>query len=531
MRRSNQLAVATALILGFASAAVAQPVIVELNGTEFPRSRRVAVTGSGFGAAEGQILIAGVEAWTTTWTDERIVTYVPEGAPLGPAMLQVVAGGESSNAVALTVTERESYGRVRWFFEAEEDNLWWRPAVAPNGTIYLHSHNATGGLIYALTRNGGLKWVQKVNGFPHVPPTAGPDNALYVGSTGRIFRIAPNGQISWTFDGIDIKGSPTVGPDGMLFGAFEVIPGAFGIDPATGGLEWENRGDPVLRGYGMLGTEIRFGRPGPGEPIDRFYVFWDLLWAFSLEGEQLFIGSLVNGISAYEPVVGADGTVYAPNYQAAQLAAMDPSDGSLLWSEDGPWLAHISDLEIGPDDMLYFIGDSTWIEAFNPHTQSSKWRHDTGIYLDRPTITPDGSTLIVTGGGSQEQLPVVKGFRTNNGHELWSQNLQEVWDPAFRIVPVHHPRMSLDGATAYVPTLTLQWPVSDGDPRSFLFAIEVDDEAPPVGDVDGNGAVDFSDLLIVLSNWGPCGDPCPADVDGDGNVGFEDLLAVLSGWS
>jgi len=52
-------------------------------------------------------------------------------------------------------------------------------------------------------------------------------------------------------------------------------------------------------------------------------------------------------------------------------------------------------------------------------------------------------------------------------------------------------------------------------------------------DLDGDGAVAFGDLLILLSQWGPCrnGPACPADLDGSGDVGFGDLLILLSGWS
>jgi hypothetical protein len=46
-------------------------------------------------------------------------------------------------------------------------------------------------------------------------------------------------------------------------------------------------------------------------------------------------------------------------------------------------------------------------------------------------------------------------------------------------------------------------------------------------DVVENGAVDFNDLLAVLSNFGDCVD-CPADIDGNGSVDFSDLLTVLS---
>jgi len=54
--------------------------------------------------------------------------------------------------------------------------------------------------------------------------------------------------------------------------------------------------------------------------------------------------------------------------------------------------------------------------------------------------------------------------------------------------------------------------------------------APVTGDLDGDGLVAFSDLLILLSAWGPCTD-CPADLDGDGAVGFSDVLILLSAWS
>ncbi|NNF43347.1 MAG: DUF1028 domain-containing protein [Phycisphaerales bacterium] len=52
-------------------------------------------------------------------------------------------------------------------------------------------------------------------------------------------------------------------------------------------------------------------------------------------------------------------------------------------------------------------------------------------------------------------------------------------------------------------------------------------------DLDGDGDVDFTDLLQVLATWGVCPAPpatCLADIDRDGVVGFTDLLAVLSTW-
>jgi len=51
------------------------------------------------------------------------------------------------------------------------------------------------------------------------------------------------------------------------------------------------------------------------------------------------------------------------------------------------------------------------------------------------------------------------------------------------------------------------------------------------GDVNGDGLVNFADMLQVIGAWGPCGVPCPEDLSGNGVVGFEDLLLVIGNWT
>jgi DNA-binding beta-propeller fold protein YncE len=59
-------------------------------------------------------------------------------------------------------------------------------------------------------------------------------------------------------------------------------------------------------------------------------------------------------------------------------------------------------------------------------------------------------------------------------------------------------------------------------------------EALP-GDLDGDGAVGITDLLMLLAAWGPCPAPCPpscaSDLDGDCATGITDLLALLADWT
>ncbi len=68
----------------------------------------------------------------------------------------------------------------------------------------------------------------------------------------------------------------------------------------------------------------------------------------------------------------------------------------------------------------------------------------------------------------------------------------------------------------------------DGPAPSGPATIEI--VAAP-GDLDADGAIGISDLLLLLGAWGACeGPPCPGDLDGDGAVGIADLLSLLANW-
>jgi len=52
------------------------------------------------------------------------------------------------------------------------------------------------------------------------------------------------------------------------------------------------------------------------------------------------------------------------------------------------------------------------------------------------------------------------------------------------------------------------------------------------GDLNCDGVINVSDLLILLANWGPCADQnsCPEDLNDDGIVNVSDLLILLANW-
>ncbi|MHC5113620.1 MAG: hypothetical protein ACYTGP_04235 [Planctomycetota bacterium] len=48
-------------------------------------------------------------------------------------------------------------------------------------------------------------------------------------------------------------------------------------------------------------------------------------------------------------------------------------------------------------------------------------------------------------------------------------------------------------------------------------------------DLNGNGQVDFADILVVIGAWGEC-TGCEEDLNGNGLVGFDDILVIIAAW-
>ena len=84
-----------------------------------------------------------------------------------------------------------------------------------------------------------------------------------------------------------------------------------------------------------------------------------------------------------------------------------------------------------------------------------------------------------------------------------------------------------DGKTDYLITAAND---SGGVGKAYLIAGNIAPAIP--GDIDGDGTVGSTDLLILLVSWGRCADcdDCPADLDGDCIVGATDLLILLINW-
>jgi len=518
-----------------AAAAGAQPIIESVNNSSLPRSGRVVLEGSGFGARSESSAVEfdKLDAIVTTWTDGRIVAYVPEGAALGGNAVRVRAGGEPSNEVVLDVTVRQSDGRMRWTFESDGMNQWFRPALAPDGTVYLHT---SGGHVYALSPDGALLWAASASWYPYIPPAAGPDGTLYCGSIQTIFAISPQGEVSWTYEDASAQGlqnAITVGPDGHLYGAFDYGPGAVSLDTA-GSLRWNNTGTPTLFDYGSLGKRTVFGPSQPDGPIDQVYIGMNLrsdnhLYAFDLDGNQRWAAPVGPTSRGAEPAIGADGRLYTPDFIAAGpgwvIQALNPDDGSIAWTYDADFNSGCGDIVVGPNDALYYVRDLGHLESLDPHTRTLRWHNNTGNVLGRPEITPDGSTLLVHGTPNFGEPGFIWAHDAATGAMLWEVPLPGETYPGTRHLATDWARITPDGRTAYFSGTTVAGP--DDDPHAIFFAIDLTDGC--VADFNGDGAVNTVDVLAFLNAW-VAEDP-RADINDDGSVNTQDVLAFLNLWN
>lgn len=475
------------LFLLLSGAAMAQPSISSLSASTLSRSGRLLIYGSGFGATQGtsQVEIAGLNALVTRWSDALIAAYVPESAPTGGATVRVIGGGVASNAAALNITLRQPNGRVQWRFQADSDYIYQRPAVGPDGTIVAHDSN---GFVYALTPDGGLKWIFKTRVFAGGPPSIGADGTVYVAASATIDAIDSNGNSKWSFNepqgGQGVIAGPTVGPDGNIYAVSDFGGlGAFSLSP-TGLLLWSNSGNPVFSERGQLGAEIVFGPSRAGGPVDRFYVAFDAsatdprehLYAFSLNGVQQWAVPLYMSKDLFmqgqqQPAVGPDGTVFqtaiVPTGSNWSLNAFSPASGSLLRSFFPSPGNGMSAPDIGADGTAYFAHSLSYLQAVSP-SNALRWQFFDGSVLLYPIVSP-ANNLVVVGGSPDFGIPgFFRAHSATNGQLLWSLNLGSENGGNQSIQS--RPRFTPTGNAVYFGTVILGGDTADS--YCYLYALD-----------------------------------------------------------
>ena len=480
----------------FHLAIAAGPQITDISPDIQTRSGRVKITGSGFGNS-GQILIDGLPAFATRWTDTLIIAYVPEAARVGAVPVQVVTGGVGSNTLSLQVTLRQAAGRVKWRFQHDAMYALVRPATGPDGTIYVVD---VSGFLYGLAPDGALKWLASGAGSKGV--TVGQDGTIYTGDENWIKAFTPSGTLKWTFvqnPRAFILLGPNVGPDGNIYAVATQGIGVHSLTP-NGQLRWsqaESYARPIVD-Y----QEIVFGPNGSN--LQMIFLANNHLRALNLDGNPVFSYTT----SGNQPATGPDGTIYTTY---TMLAAHNP-DGSVKWSFPGqPIHNAATGPTVGPDGVIYFAQNLAYLYAVNQDGKQH-WLTDTGSILEMPQAVDPTNTLLGLGGRpSYGYSGFFAAYSTTSGSLVWRVDLTD--ESGGQVVPGSAPRFSSDGKTMYINAHILSSVTPD---YGYIYALDASTGAPEPtptptppptsgslhsGDLDGSsapsGSRDWKATLVI----------------------------------
>jgi len=452
------------------TAAMAQPTITGLSNTTAARSSRLLIQGSNFGAAQGtgMVQIARIAAPVTRWSDTFIAAYVPETAPVGTNNLQVFTSAGSSNAVPINVTLRPGpSGQIRWRFQADGDYIPTRPAIAGDGTVYTQD---VYGHLYALSSDGGLKWIFNAPGTGHDAISIGGDGTIYIGNTTSVFALAPNGAVRWRFDqnpGAFTLLGPNVGPDGNIYAVGTQGMGVFSLTP-QGSSRWslpENYSRPIV-----IQQEIAFG------PLLQSRLYFhanDHLRGVTLDGSPVFtfVDHLDTSEGIQQPVVAPDGSVYSNLFTypgpGVVLGKFD-SNGNELWhvfDQLSTPTNVVSAPDVGAYGVVYDGQNLSNLYAINPDG-SIRWKYTDAETLFAPIVSPLNDVVFM-GGGTNGQPGFFEAVSVA-GVLLWKSRLPV--ENGLNVVPMSRARFTPDGATAYIGT-SIPGQVSDG--YSYLYSVQV----------------------------------------------------------
>ncbi|MEE9129955.1 MAG: FG-GAP repeat protein [Phycisphaerales bacterium] len=162
--------------------------------------------------------------------------------------------------------------------------------------------------------------------------------------------------------------------------------------------------------------------------------------------------------------------------------------------------------------------------------QADRWIEQAKIYASDGAVSDRfGWSADISDDGNTALIGNVKGtaYLFSREEDGWVETAR-LTSPDENVISIGKALDMLPDASAAV----LGAPNSKVDGTFLVGSAHVFDLAPTPGDLDCNGVVGASDLLILLVNWGPCDDckDCPADLDGDCIVGASDLLILLANW-
>jgi len=368
----------------------------------------------------------------------------------------------------------QSAGEILWSVDLAYSSTMSKPAIGPDGTIYVHA-----GQFYAISPEGTIRW-SKPLGVPKAISVSD-DGTVYAGSgppEDDIFVYDPDGNLLWQFaepaGGQGLMAGPTIGPDGNIYAISDYGGlGAFSLTP-QGELRWNVSGFLNNAGTGL--TPVPLG-------LDRLYFAEHTVPGCAVTGMASvdFEGNLdwcaeLSGVDLARPMCPPNGNAYITSGNA--LYAFDPA-GDVVWSHNFPIPGGgFTGPGTGPDNAAFVFHSYGDLWAFNSDG-SIRWVVDNiagSNFPVIPTVASDNEALVFGTVYSFGRNGSVFALDPSSGQILWTipvTGLSEgVSAPAV---------FSADGNVVYVPHTSVYSTVP-----SRLVAIQVhavSQTAPVVSDI------------------------------------------------
>lgn len=377
--------------------------------------------------------------------------------------------------------------RVLWRREIPAPYALHRPAVGADGRVFVNDVN---GVVHAFSPAGAPLWTFDLEGVGANGPCAvGADGSIYVvgdpaGPAVSLFALRPDGTLRWVFSDTGTQGviaGPGVGPDGNVYVVTQ-LPGA-GLVSLTpdGQLRWTRQASTGLFESGPLGAELAFGSSSPGGPANRVFLAFDMigtgagqrLFGFDLDGDEVFsvnTGAQTNNFFLQpqaQPVTGPDGRPYLTTQRTNgwALEAYDPSSGSVLSQYQALPANGMSPPSFDAAGNAYLTRSLLFLASASP-SGSERWSWTDGSILYGPTVSPDGSQLLLAGVPNFGQPGFLRAFDAQ-GNPLWKVDLPTELGP---LVPDTRATFSPSGNAAY---LVVQQPAGGTSAPAYLYAVDM----------------------------------------------------------
>lgn len=403
----------------------------------------------------------------------------------GPVTAGVTIG--CNNRVHIPCEDGKLYtlnagGNLLWTYDTSSP-LVSSPAVGRNGNVYVGAEN---GKLYAIDRKGRLLWTHTTDGPIYSSPVLSSDSRIYVASLdGTLYALAQDGSELWSFqtNGISaitsgsIFASPAIDPNGNAYIAGVYDPNLYALDSNNGSAKWNlNFLDPC---------DTTSKRP----------------WPFA------------------STVVAEDGTIYQTLLYDPNLYAIDPNDGSVIWSTSLASLA----LYYSPYRYIIWYGtgdppeyvkvDGQWhyVEHVYPYIYTSGWSKpvlapDGTIYVSfgdpyLRAVDPDGTIKWVT------RLGMIGGFTLTVGGDGLIYAACD--DAHLYVVDPNGGQVAQfegDGGLSF-PTITVDRTIIVSDDKNTVWAISQNNCQDPAlalhrpEDLNGDRTVNNIDFAVLAADW------------------------------